>query len=100
MASSLTIKDCPAVLGGGGQWQTGRVELVAVVPNADLKLDGIVDILEHGGRVEGGKERVLAPPEVFLGAETAADGSWEKEGRHWGGEGSHVWQALAVTGAQ
>lgn len=99
-APGLTVKDRPAVLGGGGQRQARGVELVAIVPNADLELDGIVHILEHGGRVEGGKEGVLTPPEILLGAERAADGSWEEEGRHWGGEGSHVWQALAVTGAQ
>lgn len=74
-ASSLTIKDRPAVLGGGGQRQAGGVELVAIVPNADLELDGVIDVLQHGGRVEGSKERVLAPPEVLLGAERAALGS-------------------------
>lgn len=49
VASGLTIKDRPAVLGGGGQGQAGRVELVAVVPDADLELNGIVDVLQHGG---------------------------------------------------
>lgn len=49
VASDLTIKDSPAVLGGGGQRQAGRIELVAVVPDADLELNGIVDILQHGG---------------------------------------------------
>lgn len=67
--SSLTIKDRPAVLGGGGQRQAGGVGLVAIVPNADLELDGVIGVLQHGGRVEGSKERVLAPPEVLLGAE-------------------------------
>lgn len=43
--SGLTIKDCPAVLGGGGQRQAGCVELVPIVPDADLELDGIVHIL-------------------------------------------------------
>lgn len=49
VASSLTIKDRPAVLGGGGQRQAGRIELVAVVPDADLELEGIVHVLQHGG---------------------------------------------------
>ena len=74
-ASGLTVKDRPAVLGGGGQRQAGRVELVTVVPDADLKLDGIINILEHGGRVKGSKQGILAPPEVLLGTERAAEGS-------------------------
>lgn len=67
--ASPTIKDCPAVLGGRGQWQAGGVEFVSIVPNADLELDGIIHILQHCGRVEGSKEGVFAPPEVLLWAE-------------------------------
>lgn len=99
-ASSLTIEDRPAVLGGGGQRQAGGVELVAIVSDADLELDSIINILQHGGRVEGGKERVLAPPEVLLGAERAASGS------RGGGTGTLVqggvtWlEALAEPGTQ
>lgn len=62
----LTIEHGPAVLRGGGQGQAGVVELVAVVADADLKLDGIVHVLQHGGRVEGSKEGVLPPPQVLL----------------------------------
>lgn len=91
-APSLTVKDRPAVLSGGGQRQTRRVELVAIVPNADLKLDGIIHVLEHGGRVEGGKEGVLAPPEILLGAERTADGSWRRKEDTGAGRGSHVWR--------
>lgn len=47
-ASGLTVKDRPAVLGGGGQRQAGVIELVAIVPDADLELNGIVDVLQHG----------------------------------------------------
>lgn len=68
-SASPTIKDCPAVLGGRGQRQAGGVEFVSIIPNADLELDGIIHILQHCGRVEGSKEGVFAPPEVFLRAE-------------------------------
>lgn len=87
MASGLTIKDRPAVLGGGGQRQAGRIELVAVVPDADLELDCIINILQHGGRVEGGEEGILAPSEVLLGTERAARESQGggRETPEWGG---------------
>lgn len=62
----LTIEHGPAVLRGGGQGQAGVVKLVAIVANADLELDGIVHVLQHGGRVEGSKEGVLPPPQVLL----------------------------------
>lgn len=62
----LTIKDGPAVLRGGGQGQAGVVKFVAVVANADLKLDGVIHILEHGGRVEGSEEGVLPTAQVLL----------------------------------
>lgn len=60
------VKDCTAILSGGGQRQAGHVELVPIVPDADLKLDGVIHILQHGGRVEGRKQGVLAPPKVLL----------------------------------
>lgn len=43
--SGITIKHSPAKLGGRGQRQAGVVELVAIVTNADLKLDGIINVL-------------------------------------------------------
>lgn len=48
VASGLTVEDRPAVLGGGGQRQAGVIELVTIVPDADLELDGIIDVLQHG----------------------------------------------------
>lgn len=89
VASSLTIKDRPAVLGGGGQRQAGGIELVAVVPDADLELEGVVDVLQHGGRVEGREEGVLAPPEVLLETERAARES-QGGGRETPGWGGHM----------
>ena len=41
-----TVKHGPAELSGGGQREAGVVELVAVVTDADLELDGVVDVLE------------------------------------------------------
>lgn len=43
--SGTTIKHSPAELGGRCQRQAGVVKLVAIVTDADLKLDGIVNIL-------------------------------------------------------
>lgn len=51
-ASSLTIKYSTAVLSGGGQWFAGGVQFVAVVTDADLKLDRFSGFLDHGGTVE------------------------------------------------
>lgn len=93
-ACGLTVKDRPAVLGGGGQRQAGGVELVPVVPDADLKLDGIVHVLQHGRRIEGGEEGVLAPPEVLLRAESG-QGCQDEDAQ--GRVGSRVWQALATA---
>lgn len=61
-----TVKHSPAELGGGGQREAGVVKLVAVVTNADLELDGIVDILEERGRVKRHEERELPLPEKLL----------------------------------
>lgn len=61
-----TVKHCSAELRGGGQREAGVVELVAVVADADLKLDGVVDILEQGGGVKCYKERELPLPEKLL----------------------------------
>lgn len=43
--SGITIKHSPAELSGRGQRQAGVVKLVAIVTDADLKLDGIVNVL-------------------------------------------------------
>lgn len=43
--SRITIKHSPAELGGRGQRQAGVVKLVAIVTDADLKLDGIINVL-------------------------------------------------------
>lgn len=75
VASGLTVEDRPAVLRGRGQRQAGVIELVAIVPDADLKLNGVVHVLQHGRRVEGSEERVFAPSEVLLEAEGAARAS-------------------------
>lgn len=65
----LTVKHSPAVLGGGGQGQAGVVKLVPIVANADLELDGAINVLQHGGRVEGSEEAELAPAEELLRTE-------------------------------
>lgn len=46
-AFSLTIKHSTAILSGGGQRFAGGVQLVAVVADADLKLDGLSWFLYH-----------------------------------------------------
>lgn len=67
-----TIKDSKAVLSGGRQRLAGGVQLVAIVPNADLELDGFTWLLEHAGTVKHGAQRVLPPPLVFLREEKGA----------------------------
>lgn len=49
---SLTIKYSTAILSGGGQRFAGVVQFVAVVTDADLKLDWFARVLNHGGAVE------------------------------------------------
>lgn len=61
-----TVKHSPAELGGRGQREAGVVELVSVVTDADLKLDGVVDVLEERGRVKRYEEGELPLPEKFL----------------------------------
>lgn len=61
-----TIKDGKAVLSGGRQRLASRVQLVAVVPNADLELDGLTWLLKHARTVKHCAQRVLSPPLVFL----------------------------------
>ena len=61
-----TIKHSPAELGGGGQREAGVVELVAVVTDADLELDGVVDVLQERGRVKRHEEGELPLPEKLL----------------------------------
>lgn len=61
-----TIKHSKAVLGGGRQGLAGGVQLVTIVPNADLKLNWLTRLLEHARTVEHGAHRVLPPPLVFL----------------------------------
>lgn len=46
-APSLTIKHSTAVLSGGGQWFAGGIQFVAVVADADLKLDWLPRLLYH-----------------------------------------------------
>lgn len=64
--SSLTVKHSAAILSGGGQGFAGVVQFVAVVPDADLKLDWFTRVLDHGGAVEDCTETELPPPLVFL----------------------------------
>ena len=66
VASSLTIKHSTAVLSGGGQRFAGGVQFVAVVTDADLKLDWLSWFLYHGGAVEDRTQTVLPPPLVLL----------------------------------
>ena len=61
-----TVKHSPAELGGGGQREAGVVELVAVVTDADLELDGVVDVLQERGRVKRHEEGELPLPEKLL----------------------------------
>lgn len=51
-ASSLTIEYSTAILSGGGQWFAGGVQFVAIVTDADLKLDWLSWFLYHGGAVK------------------------------------------------
>lgn len=51
-AGSLTVKHSTAILSGGGQRLAGVVQFVAVVTDADLKLDWFAGVLNHGGTVE------------------------------------------------
>lgn len=51
--------------------------------------------LQHGGRSEGSKERVLAPPEVLPGAEGSLGGHEGEGQEHQCREGSCGWEALA-----
>ena len=60
------------VAGGRGR-RLGRsvgVKLVAIVTDADLKLNRCVDGVDHGGREEGTIQLVPATPEEGLGGET------------------------------
>lgn len=72
LSSGRTIKDSKAVLSGGRQRLAGGVQLVAIVPNADLELDGFTWLLEHARAVKHGAQRVLPPPLVFLREEKGA----------------------------
>lgn len=65
-ASSLTVKHSTAILGCGGQWLAGGVQFVAIVTDADLKLDWLSWVLYHGGTVEDCTQTELPPPLVFL----------------------------------
>lgn len=64
--SVLTIKDGKAVLSGRRQRLAGGVQLVAVVANADLELDGLTWLLEHARAMKHGAQGVFPPPLVFL----------------------------------
>lgn len=61
-----TVKHSPAELCGGRQREAGVVELVAVVADADLELDGVIDVLEVCGRIKCHEERELPLPEKLL----------------------------------
>lgn len=62
----ITIKHSPAELGRRGQRQAGVVKLVTIVTDADLKLDGIINVLEERGWVKLNKDRELPFSEKFL----------------------------------
>lgn len=62
----LTIENCTAVLGGRGQRFARRVQLVAVVSDANFELNGFSGFLEHTGTVEDRTQRVLSFSLVFL----------------------------------
>lgn len=68
LSSFHTIKHSKAVLGGGRQGLAGGVQLVAIVTNADFKLNRLARLLEHACTVEYSAQRVLPPPLVFLHA--------------------------------
>lgn len=65
-SSFFTIKHSTAILSGGSQRFAGRVQLVAIVPNAELKLDWFSGFLNHGCAVEDCTKTVLPPPLVLL----------------------------------
>lgn len=62
----LTIEHSSAVLRCGRQRQAGVVKPVAIVANADFKLDGVIHILKEGGRVKSSEQRILSLPHEFL----------------------------------
>lgn len=64
--STLTVEHGAAVLGGGCQGFAGAVELVAVVADADLELDGLARVLQHRGRVKHSSQAELPSALVFL----------------------------------
>lgn len=47
--SGITIEHSPAELGGRGQRQARVVKLVTIVTDADLKLNGIINVLKECG---------------------------------------------------
>lgn len=49
LAQKPTVKHSSAELRGRGQREAGVVKLVAVVTDADLKLDSIVNVLQERG---------------------------------------------------
>lgn len=61
-----TIKNSKAVLSCGGQGLAGGVQFVAIVTNANLKLDGLTRLLEHACTVEHSTKRVLPSSLVLL----------------------------------
>lgn len=61
-----TIKHSKAVLGGGCQRLAGGIQFVAIIANADLKLDWLTELLQHACAVENGAQGILPPPLVFL----------------------------------
>lgn len=65
-ASSLTIKHSTAILGCGGQGLAGGVQLVAIVTDADLKLDWLSWVLYHGCTVEDCAQTEFPPPLILL----------------------------------
>lgn len=62
----LTIKNSTAVLSGGGQGFACGVQFVAIVTDADLKLDWFAGFLDHGSAVENCTQAVFPPPLVLL----------------------------------
>lgn len=61
-----TIKHSKAVLSGGGQGRAGGVQFIAIVTNANLKLDGLTWLLEHARTMEHSTQRVLSSSLVLL----------------------------------
>lgn len=64
--SPLTIKYSTTILCGGGQRFAGGVQFVAIITDADLKLDWFTRLLEHACTVENCAQGILPPPLVFL----------------------------------